>query len=292
MKLRNAIVVLVALGLATTVVMAQTGGFGKTVAAVQAFFDIGPAPAHAGNAAASASQSANDFSWRGRLATGQTLEIKGVNGGIEVDRAPGDEVVVTAEMRARRSDRSSVRIERVEHADGMTFCAVYPTPEGQRANRCGAGSEGRMNTNDNDVVVDFTVLVPRGVTFVGRTVNGDIDADDLASDVRANTVNGGIKISTTGYAQAQTVNGSIELVMGSSDFPSGAEFSTVNGSIDVDLPDDVNADIEATWLNGGFESDLPFTLSGGLSRRSARGVLGAGGPQMEFKTVNGSIRIR
>ena len=42
---------------------------------------------------------------------------------------------------------------------------------------------------------------------------------------------------------------------------------------------------------GGFESDLPFTLEGRMSRRSARGALGDGGAQIELKTVNGSIRI-
>jgi hypothetical protein len=38
-----------------------------------------------------------------------------------------------------------------------------------------------MNTHNNDVKVEFTVLVPQGVRFVGRSVNGDVEANSLAA---------------------------------------------------------------------------------------------------------------
>src|SRR2546422_4855498 len=62
-----------------------------------------------------------------------------------------------------------------------------------------------MNVRDNDVTVDFTVRVPAGVRFLGKTVNGEVEAAVGSSDVEAITVNGSIRISTTGYAEAQTV---------------------------------------------------------------------------------------
>ncbi len=70
-----------------------------------------------------------------------------------------------------------------------------------------------------------------------------------------------------------------------------AEKSTVNGSISLDVDDDIDADLEASWLNGDFESDIPFALSGRMSRGQASGVLGDGGADLELSTVNGSIRI-
>ena len=75
------------------------------------------------------------------------------------------------------------------------------------------------------------------------------------------------------------------------DIEAGVSFSTVNGSISLDLPDDVDADLDATWVNGRLEADLPFELIGRISRRSARGVLGDGGPELNLKTVNGSINV-
>lgn len=296
MKSRNLMAVLVALTAAGAVLVARTDALARTVDAVVSFMSrVGVEAALAvdrGEGVATTAQAATDFRWSGRIAAGEALEIKGVNGSIEVAPADGDDVLVTAEATARRSDPGSVRIERVEHAGGITFCAVYPTPEGRQENRCGPGSSGRMNTERNDVRVDFRVEVPEGVSFVGRTVNGDVEASGLRSDVTAVTVNGDVEVTTTGFAQAKTVNGSIDASMGSADLREGVSFSTVNGSITLDLPDDIDADLDARWLNGGLESDIPFLLEGRMSRRSARGVLGDGGPRLELETVNGSIRIR
>lgn len=246
-----------------------------------------------GNAGqARVSQSANDFSWSGRVPAGEGIEIKGINGDVTIERASGRDVVVTAEARARRSDPRTVSVEMVEHSRGLTFCAVYPTPEGKRENYCAPGDDGRMSTQDNDVSVHFHVELPADVFVIGRTVNGDVEAYGLESDVEAVTVNGDVEISTTGSATAETVNGSIDAEMGVRELTGDIAFSTVNGSITLDVHDAVDADLDASWLNGSFESDLPFMLEGRMSRRSARGVLGDGGPQVELKTVNGSIRIR
>ena len=125
---------------------------------------------------------AEDFQWRGRVAAGKTVEIKGVNGAIDATAASGDEVEVTATKKGRRSDPGSVRIEVVEHGEGVTICAVYPDVDGRR-NECRAGDGGHMNTRDNDVSVHFTVRVPRGVAFAPRTVNGDVEAEGLEGDV-------------------------------------------------------------------------------------------------------------
>ncbi|MEX2471955.1 MAG: hypothetical protein WEA34_07245 [Gemmatimonadota bacterium] len=230
------------------------------------------------------------FAWRGPMPAGGVLEIKGVNGSVHAVRAAGSEVVVTATIRGRRSDPATVRVERVEHDGGITFCAVYPTPSGSDENVCAPGDEGHMSTRRNDVEVEFRVEVPSGVPFHGRTVNGSVEAAELESDVVAKTVNGAVEVSTTGSARARTVNGSIEARMGNA--PTGeVDFETVNGRISLDFPDDVDADLDVRWLNGGLDSELPITL-GRMGRGHATGTLGQGGPTIRIKTVNGSIRIR
>ena len=231
-----------------------------------------------------------DFVWRGVVEAGQTLQIKGVNGDIIAERAAGAEIEVRAEKRARRSDVDDVRIEVVEHAGGVTLCAVYPSSRG-RENTCETGSGGNNGLRNVDVQVMFYVSVPENVAFVGSTVNGDVEVEDLASDIDVSSVNGDIQVSTTGFAEARTVNGSIAAAMEQYDLEHGLSFTTVNGSISLDLPDDVDADLDASWLNGRLEADLPFDRIGRVSRRSARGVLGDGGPELHITTVNGSIHI-
>ena len=235
-------------------------------------------------------QGGTDFVWRGAVGAGQTVEIKGMNGDIIAERATGRQIEVWAEKRARRSDPEAVRIEVVEHAGGVTVCAVYPSSRG-RENTCEPGSGGRNRTRNNDVRVTFYVSVPEDVGFLGKTVNGDVRVHDLASDVDARSVNGDIEISTTGFAKASTVNGSIAAAVERYDMESGLNFSTVNGSISLDLPDDVDADLDAKWVNGRLETDLPLELIGRASRRSVRGFLGDGGPELNLRTVNGSIHL-
>jgi hypothetical protein len=234
---------------------------------------------------------AEDFQWHGRVAAGKTVEIKGVNGAIDATAASGDEVEVTATKRGRRSDPGSVRIEVVEHAEGVTICAVYPDVDGRR-NECRAGDGGHMNTRENDVNVHFTVRVPRGVGFSPRTVNGDVEAEGLEGDVSVRTVNGSVQVSTTGRADAQTVNGSIRASAGRADWSGDAEFKTVNGSITVTLPPSTSADVRAETVNGTIETDFAMTVSGRLSRRRLSGTIGGGGRSLEMETVNGSITLK
>lgn len=236
---------------------------------------------------------AQDFSWSGRVAAGKELEIKGVNGWVRAEAATGDEIVVTAEKRARDDDPAEVKIEVVEHEGGVTICAVYPTPRRSRhENECAPGSGGHMSTDDNDVKVDFTVKVPAGVRFVGRTVNGDVEADGLTADVDVATVNGDVTVGTRGEAEATTVNGGITVRMGRADWTGQRSFHTVNGGITIYLPSDFSAEVEAQTVNGDIETDFPLTVSGRFGMRRIRGTIGAGGRRIELETVNGSIRLR
>src|SRR5437773_3258747 len=124
---------------------------------------------------ARAAAAQGEFHWKGKVAAGKAIEIKGVNGDVSAVAGSGD-VEMTAVEHAHRSDPDEVKIAVVEHPDGVTICAVYPS-DGRRENTCEAGDHGHMSTNDNDVAVDFTVRVPAGVRFVGRTVNGSVEAE-------------------------------------------------------------------------------------------------------------------
>jgi putative adhesin len=249
-----------------------------------AFLTLGPSPALL-------AQRANPQQWRGTVAAGSAIEIKGVNGEIKAVAATGGEVEVSAVMRARRSNPADVRIDVVQHGEGVTICAVYPSPD-SRPNECKPGSEGRMNTKDNDVMVTFTVHVPVGVRFIGRTVNGDVTADALSGPVSLSTVNGDANFSTSSYGEAASVNGSIRAAMGSSDWTDKLDLTTVNGSITADLPADLSADVKVTTVNGSIATDFPFTVTGRLNPRNLRGTIGAGGRELELTSVNGSITLR
>src|SRR5258708_3366993 len=164
-----------------------------------------------------------DFHWQGKGAGGAKVEIKGVNGGIDASAAPGSDVEVTAVKHARHSDPAEVEIKVVEHEGGVTICAVYPSPS-STPNECQPGAAGRMNTQNNDTSVDFTVKVPASARFVGRTVNGAIQAKSLSGEAEAHTLNGGIKVQAGGHIQAETVNGGIPASLCPATWPGALAF--------------------------------------------------------------------
>ncbi len=237
---------------------------------------------------------AQDFHWNGRLAAGKRLEIRGVNGSIRAMATTGDEIDVTARKTSRRSDPAEVEIKVVPSEDGVTICAVYPTPRRARhENRCEPGDDWSSSSENNDVTVDFTIKLPAGIVFDGRTVNGDVDAQGLGADVAVSTVNGSVDVSAAGHVEASTVNGSIRASMGRADWTGDAEFTTVNGGITLTLPEGVSTEVRAETVNGDLETDFPMTVTGKFGPRHMRGTIGGGGNRtLELSTVNGSIRIR
>ena len=234
-----------------------------------------------------------DFRWHGRLAPGKRVEVKGVNGDVRAIAATGSEVEVTAAKHARRSDPDDVKIEVIEYEGGVTICAVYPTPRRARQeNRCQVGDSWHSSTEDNDVTVDFEVRIPAGVEFGGQTVNGEMSAEGLKADVKASTVNGSVRVTTTGLAEASTVNGSVYVEMGRTDWTNELEFSTVNGGLTLVLPASLNTEIRASTVNGDLVTDYPLTVTGRFGRRRMQGTIGSGGRSLSLSTVNGEIRLK
>lgn len=232
------------------------------------------------------------WNWKKAVPAGRTIEIKGINGDVVATAATGNEVEVIARKSADRSDPSSVTIEVVEHAGGITICAIYPTRRGERENECVSGSRGRSSNHNNDTEVDFEVRVPRGVLFTGRTVNGSVKGSGLTADAKASTVNGSVRLSTTGLAEASTVNGSITVRMGRANWSENLAFTTVNGAILVEMPDDLHADVSASTVNGGLASDWPMTIRGRWGPKHMNGKIGNGGRELSLETVNGDIELR
>ncbi len=229
-----------------------------------------------------------DSEWRGQIAQGDRIEIKGVTGAIIATGASGNEVVVTTTKTAQQSNPSSVTIEVVEHSEGVTICAVYPDVPGQAPNECAPGDQGNMSVSDNDVQVNFTVRVPAGVEFVGTTVAGDIMATDLQSDAFVTTVAGNATVTTTGIGEATTVTGSVTADIRATDWGQDLAFSSVTGNIAVTIPFDANAEVVATVVSGIITSDFPLTR---VSDSRVEGTIGNGTWKLTLSTVTGNVAL-
>ncbi len=239
----------------------------------------------AATAAWAAKGGSEEFHWTGTLAAGKSVEVSGINGPIEIVAGTGDRVEVHAIKTGKKHDPSEVRVDVVPDATGLLVCAVYP---GGR-NACERG--GSQHVRENDVQVDFRVVVPAGAQVAAHTVNGAVRVSGVRGRVRASTVNGDCEIATRGSGEASTVNGEVRARLGSVGADDRLEFTTVNGGVSVSLPSDANTAVEASTVNGSIETEFPMTVQGRWGPRHMNGKIGSGAGRLRLTTVNGSIRM-
>jgi hypothetical protein len=211
------------------------------------------------------------FHWSGRVAPGQLLEIRNVNGSIHAEPAK-DETVDVLAYRTGANRGALAGIQVLELKGGGVSISAPPSDDAAIAQ------------------VDFDVRVPRGVRFVARTVNGQVQARSLEADTEVHTVNGDVLLSTDHGAKGDTVNGTIDATVGRID--EATRFSTVNGAITLAMPSCVRAHVRATTRNGVIHSEFPLDVHGVSPGREARGHIGRGGAELTVDTVNGAIRLK
>ncbi len=210
----------------------------------------------------------------------QRLEVHGTNGRIEVEGAPTDTIRMVVKIRSRkRDDAKGVGDLISAKLDGGTL--TIREKGGRRSFRLFGGGDRQ---------VDFTILVPPRMELTAKTVNGRVSVDGVAAPMTLGSVNGRIEFSTPGApVTASTVNGSIR-----AEFRQrfvGANLSSVNGSIGVEVPRDASLDLDIHQVNGSFRTDLPVVVES-TGGRGSHGSLHGGEYPLEINTVNGSVRLR
>ena len=237
------------------------------------------------------------FEWSAKLDNGAWLKLANINGGITVARGTSDRVEVIAAKSWRDTDPKEVTIEVKRFGPGgrdAIVCALYTESSTCTENGIRSERDDRIWRNrKNDVMVQFTVLLPAGVNVSAGTVNGGVRIDGATASVKASTVNGAVEAySSGGPVTATTVNGSVRASMAKLEGDADLRYSTVNGSVVVELPKGVDANIELSTVNGRLRTDFPIQLQGRINPRHIEAVLGKGGRLIKVSTVNGSVELR
>ncbi len=256
----------------------------------------------------------SDFRWSGRLASGQEIEIRNLNGDVRAEPSTGSEVEVVG--RRRGDDVEEVEIRVVRQGDGMLICTVFPNSGGGSWSGRGRDDDGdrgrgrgsddecsnrgrRSSTRNLDARVDFVVRVPAGVRLAAASVSGDVSARGLRAAVQASSVSGDVEVSTTGPAEASSVSGNVVATLGRTG-GDGLSFRSVSGDVTLRLPSGIDAAFEARTVSGEIESDFPVSSVGrGRGRgwvnvrvgEHVRGTLGRGGPAISVETVSGDVTV-
>lgn len=145
------------------------------------------------------------------------------------------------------------------------------------------------------VNVSYEVKLPRTLREVTITsMNSSVELTNFSGPVSIKLQNGGIDLTdVSGTVSAKTINGSIDAVFERTKPTDAQSYSTVNGDVDVQLASGINADLKAETVSGKIKIDeeLGITVEKQMVGQKASGRVGAGGPALTAKTVNGSIEI-
>lgn len=143
--------------------------------------------------------------------------------------------------------------------------------------------------------VDYILMVPHSARLEHvATVNGSLVIENVLGAVNASSVNGGITAkSLANPSRFSTVNGSIEAQYDRFETSGPSTLATVNGTIVLRVPEQIDAYVFANTVNGSINTDLPLVVKKSLAGgKNLRGTLGAGGARIKVNTVNGGIKIR
>jgi hypothetical protein len=227
-------------------------------------------------------------------------------GGITVRGADVREVTVEAHSRVDRGRDRGRHESRSPRADGMKRLDL-------------PGNAGLDIVEDDNVVniktasfnqpVDLVITVPRKSSLQLKCLNdGDIYAEQVDGEIDVDDLNGKITLkNVSGSVLAHSLNGGVLVTLDRVDSSKPMSFSSLNGDIDVTLPDNLKANVIMKTDQGEIFSDFEVKLlpeANAVSQtkdgnghhihfdHALRGTINGGGDELQLTTFNGQIFIR
>jgi DUF4097 and DUF4098 domain-containing protein YvlB len=160
--------------------------------------------------------------------------------------------------------------------------------------------------------VEVIVQMPRAGRVNLRTGDGKIDVAGLKGEMDLHTGDGSINLdsvdgklhATTGDGHIQangrfdelglkTGDGHVDVRANSgSSLAQGWRLETGDGSVSLEVPGDLSADVDLHTSDGHIDLDMPVTTEGKIRQNEIHGKLNGGGSLLTIHTGDGSIHLR
>jgi hypothetical protein len=202
----------------------------------------------------------------GSIPGDRILEVENHVGSITVRSGEGSGYEIHAVTRVKADTKDRIR----EIAEQLSITDTGPQADG--VERIVVSKPKGLKDREN-VTVTIDVITPREARIKLHQEVGDIRLTGLRGSIEAS--------DRVGSIRAVNVAGKVAL-------------NTDVGGIDIVVPKDLSAKIQAKAELGGIQSDLPLevTKADGLGMgRSATGTIGRGDDNISLKAKMGSIRI-
>jgi DUF4097 and DUF4098 domain-containing protein YvlB len=151
--------------------------------------------------------------------------------------------------------------------------------------------EGRVDLHTGDGKIELA-------NFKGemqlRSGDGSQEVDSVDGKLHATTGDGHIRANGRfDELELKTGDGRVEArALGGSKVASSWRLETGDGSVTLELPDGLAADVELHTGDGHIDLDMPVTTEGKIRENEVRGKLNGGGNLLVIHTGDGSIHLR
>lgn len=209
--------------------------------------------------------------------TGVVSVDAGPNGNLRVIGSDGDAVRVRAAVHAWGDDEEAAR---------AVAAQVVVTTDGE------IRADGPARDSNAGWSVSYEIRTPRTTDLRLRTGNGGIAIADVRGDQQFEARNGGVLLQgLAGNVRGRTTNGGVTVQLTGSTWDGEMlDVGTTNGGVELNIPADYSARLEAGTVNGRLTTDFPITVQGRIGREWSA-TLGAGGPLVRATTTNGGVRL-
>lgn len=245
------------------------------------------------------------------FAPGGSVIIESVNGRIVVEAwdRPEVRIQITREVRAGKDEQARQILRQLSadvsvHPEEIRIESIYPKQ------RKVVGFWDWIGHGVRSFNIHYYVQVPRETSLdlttsnggvrvravEGRveasTTNGDVDVSAVRGSLHARTTNGEVRLARIeGSANASTTNGGVAVEMASLPERGAMQLGTTNGNIQLTLPREVHALMEAETTNGRVNINYELATQGMITSKSIRGTIGGGGVRISLETTNGNIDV-
>lgn len=218
------------------------------------------------------------------LAANGRVELDNINGPVHISSWDRNEVKVDAIKSADTKERlDEAKIEIDSGKDYVSIRTRYPSHD----------QSWTWGSHNNPASVEYTLTVPRAAQLDEvKLINGSLDVSRISGEVRASCINGRLLAQNiSGRAHLSTINGRLDARF--DEIPgSSIELQSVNGSVELTIPSDSKAEIEASTVSGGIDNDFGLHVNHHrFVGHDLRGELAGGGTRIELRNVNGRIEV-
>lgn len=221
----------------------------------------------------------DEFHQSYQLAFGARVEVRGINGTVDIATSAGS----TAEVNIVRSARA---------ADDLQFRKVIVEQSATSLVVRGENDRERGYGRNREVHQKVVLTIPRQVDLAISGVNGRVGVGQIDGPVKVSGINGKVDVAQAmGYSDISGVNGRVKVTITQLG-QQGIHVSGVNGGVELFFAEELNADLDVTGINGSVNTDVAnVTVFGKIDRQNFHAKIGAGGAPIKVSGINGHVKL-